>query len=151
MGYDLINAPKFQKAMRKKQEKINEISRKMKKAPKSVNIGWDSSSGKYTEQATENKPAPTVQEVALIHEWGTSTIPESAMLRTTKARVEPMIQELVKRKMKAAKRVRKLDFYKLAEDIGELVKRELHDTVFTLDLVDTTRLANSIVIKYRRR
>ena len=141
-----IDVKKLKRAVARKQATIDRNSKALKKAPKKVLVGWDSSSGTYPEQ--DGKP---VAYIAKIHEFGLGNHTEKAMSRIT---VEDNQKEWIKMYAKLVKqqsrRGKTPNYYDIGEQIGRQIKEDLEDYLYAIDLIDTTRLANSIIVKYRR-
>jgi len=143
----MFDIKKVTEAIKRKQATIDRNSKKMKTAPKYIYVGWDKSSGTYPEQG--GKP---VEEVALIHEFGTEHHTAKGMVSNTVFFCE---DEWIKRATKLIKKGfkwgRAPDYYDIAEKLGRQIKSDLRDYTYSIGLVDTERLANSVIVKYRRR
>lgn len=144
---NIVNVDKLRKAIMKKQETINKHSKKLKTAPKYIFAGWDEKSGTYPEQ--EGKP---VWYIAEIHERGLGDHERKDMTKNTEEEHgeswQLLYAKLVNRYLK---RGRIPDYFKIAEKVGERMKYDLENYVRRIDLVDTHRLVNSVIIRYRRR
>lgn len=143
----MFDVTKLKKSIRRKQATINRNSKKLKNAPKTIVVGWDDKSGTYPEQG--KKP---VKYIAAIHEYGLGNHSEKAMVRNTIFLHEHewvrMYRSLVKQKMKRGKTP---NHYVIAERVGRKMRDDLRDYLYAIDLVDTSRLAHSIIIRYKRR
>lgn len=147
MAYKMWDVDKIKEAIRKKQSTIDKNSRKMKTAPKSISIGWDQSSGTYPEQ--DGKP---VWYIAKIHDEGLGPHSEKKMIETTIFLNRTKWAKLYSKLQGQALKKNKIpDYYQIAETIGETMKQDLEDYVYQIDLVETERLANSIITRYHRR
>jgi hypothetical protein len=142
--FDIV---KLRKAIRKKQATINRNSKKLKSAPKTVVVGWDKSSGSYPEQ--DGKP---VSYIALIHEEGLGHHSEKGMVKnTTHIHGQEWIalyKELVKKGFKNGKSP---NYFVIQEKVGRQMRDDLRRFTYEIGLVDTQRLANSIIVRYKRR
>lgn len=142
----MIDVGKLHRAIARKQATIDRNSRAMRRAPKFVVVGWDSHSGTYPEQ--DGKP---VSYIAQIHEYGLGNNTEKAMVRNTEYEHSKEWAQLFMKLVKKQSRGRKTpDYFDIFEQIGKRVKRDLRDYLYAIDLIDTTRLAESIIINYRR-
>ncbi len=143
----MFDVTKLRKTIRKKQSTINKNSRKLKSAPKKIVVGWDSKSGSYPEQG--KKP---VWYIAKIHEYGTEHHPAKHMVGNTIFAHE---KEWAKAYRRILNRKIKMgvvpNYFTIAEELGRRMRDDLKDYVYKIDLVDTSRLANSIIIRYKRR
>lgn len=142
-----LDVEKLKKRIDKKQDTINRRSQKLKNAPKVIKVGWFKESGNYPEQG--KKP---VEYIARIHEEGLGNHTDKHMVSNTifehKSEWASLYKKLVR---KGSRFGRTPDYYKISEQIGVQMKKDLRNYVFGIDLVDTTRLANSILVKYSRR
>jgi hypothetical protein len=135
------------KGIRKKQATINRNSKKLKSAPKYITVGWDASSGKYPE-----RPEISVSYVAYLHEHGTKDFPAKNMIETTVFLHEDQWVKLYRKlAKKSLSKGQVPDYYTIAETVGEQMKRDLENYIYAIDLVDTQRLANSVIVRYSRR
>lgn len=147
MAKQSIDISKAIRAINKKQATINRASRKLKNSPKYIRVGWDSKSGKYPEQ--DGTP---VEYVAHIHDKGLGPHEAKHMLDNTKFLHAKEWAKLYKKlARKAMRKTNSTDFYDVSEIIGERMKEDLKNYVYDINLVDTTRLANSIIVRYSRR
>lgn len=147
MAYKMFDVEKLIAGIKKKQETINRNSRKMKTAPKSITIGWTKASGKYPEQ--NGKP---VSYIATIHEYGLGNQTEKAMVSNTiflhKKEWASLYRKLLAKELR---RKAVADYYMIAEKIGEQMKLDLKNYIREIDLIETSRLMNSIIVTYSRR
>jgi len=143
----MFDIKKVTEAIKRKQATINKQSKKLKTAPKYITVGWDSKSGTYPEQG--KKP---VEYIALIHEKGLGNHTEKGMAKNTTFLYQDEWNKLAKKLIKKGMKFGKTpDYYIIAEKIGERIKDNLREYTYMIGLVDTERLANSIIIKYKRR
>lgn len=143
----MFDVRKLQKAIKKKQDTINRNSRKLKNAPKRIIVGWDEKSGTYPEQ--DKKP---VAYIAKIHEWGLGNHTEKAMVRTTVFKHEKEWVELFQKLIiEGSRKGKSPNYYTIAERVGRQMRNDLRSYLYEIDLVDTSRLARSIIIRYKRR
>lgn len=143
----MFDIRKVKKAIRKKQATINRNSKKLKSAPKTIVVGWDGKSGTYPEQ--EKKP---VAYIALIHEKGLGHQSEKGMVKNTtflhSGEWLALYKKLVKQGFKNGKSP---NYYTIAEKVGRQMRDDLRRYTYAIGLVDTQRLAHSIIIRYKRR
>ena len=143
----MFDISKLKKAIEKKQATINRNSKKLKTAPKTISIGWFKQSGVYPEQGKR-----AVNYVAKIHEHGLGNHTEKGMIKNT---VHLYRKEWVKEYRKLARKEinkgKTPDYYSISEKVGLMMKEDLRNYVYRIGLVDTSRLANSILVKYKRR
>lgn len=143
----MFDVKKLTKTIRKKQATINKNSKKLKSAPKTVIAGWDKSSGAYPEQ--DKKP---VELIALIHEKGLGNHTEKGMVKNTTFKHSKEWVQLYKNLVaKGFKNGKTPNYYTIQEKIGRQIKDDLRSFTYEIGLVDTQRLANSIIIRYKRR
>jgi len=159
MAYNMMNLKKIQKAMAKKQATIEKRSRALKNAPVSVSVGWDKSSGKYTEQRIKEgrvtiQDAPMVVEVALTHEYGIGNHTEKAFIRNTikenKDKWNKQLRTLYRQQPKTLSG-KPVNWHTVMSRMGKIIKSDLKAKIIEIDLRDTDRLLESIIIKYHRR
>lgn len=147
MGYNLWDVKRIQEKIKKKQETIERNSKKMKTAPTKVEVGWDESSGTYPEQG--GKP---VSYIAEIHEYGLGPHSEKSMLSSTEfLHSDEWAEKYKSLVMKSIDKDRIPNYDKIFRTIGNQIKKDLRDRVYEIDLVETHRLANSIIVRYKRR
>ena len=143
---DGIDVSKLVARIKKKQKTIDKNSKNLKRAPKYIFAGWGPESGSYPEQ--KGKP---VEEIAEIHEWGLGAHSEKAMVRKTELehseKWEDLYMYLVTKAIKAG---RNPNYYTIATKVGNQMRIDLRKHLFDINLIDTTRLANTIITKYRR-
>lgn len=144
---NVVNVRKIQKAIKRKQETINKLSNKLKTAPKYIFAGWDTKSGTYPEQ--DRKP---VSYIAEIHDKGLGYQTRKDMVaRTTNEYGESWQKLYIRLVNKYIKKGKNPDLFKVSEKVGERMRDDLRNYIYIIDLVDTERLANSIIVRYRRR
>lgn len=154
MAYNIVKAEKIKKQIRKKQETILRNSKKLKSNPAFVTIGWTKESGKYREQADrkKDKKAPEVRYVARIHEYGLGNTTEKAFTRLTIEEHGKEWQEYLQESIDHLQASNmEIDPHWLLTRVAERVKIDLQNKIEAIDLVDTSRLKNSIIIKFPRR
>lgn len=162
------NTPtKVMKVIARKQETIVRNAKKRKRiSPKNMTVGWTDKSGRYTEQrkseaVTTNHKDGTqsitsksilVKDVAKIHEYGLGNQTEKGFMRMTISQH--------KKKWLMMYRLTVLPWYvrgnrsmmfKALHRLGVTIRNDLKKSVVDIDLVDTGRLRDSILIEYKGR
>lgn len=170
MAYNIFDATQVQKAMKKKQETILRNAKKRKNiGPKNLMVGWTDKSGRYTEQGPKVLEAATpaeqrksgnpttekaikVKEVAKIHEFGLGNHTEVGFIRICKANNRrkwlKYYNKYINKWVVKGDRAR---FFPLLVHLGDMIARDLRQSVIDADLVDTQRMANSIVVDFKGR
>lgn len=169
MGYNIFNAEKVIRKIKKKQETINKRSDKMKTNPKSISVGWTDASGDYPEQRkeadqdflknpnTSNKSKRVyreslkkkVKDVAYAHEYGLGNLDEKGFIRKTIAENQKKWKDLSDKLFNNQAKSGLTD-QQIFEIVGKQAKEDLRSEIFSIDLVDTHRLVDSIIISYHR-
>lgn len=161
------NIEAIKRRMAKKQNTINKNAQKRKRIhPKNLFVGWTDKSGRYSEQAktervtTNHRDGSTsskmmsikVKEVARIHELGLGNHPEKGMIRiTSKANRKRWMKFYKQKVLPALMKGDKSKLWMELSKLGSIIKMDLKTTVLDIDLVDTGRLANSILVEYKGR
>lgn len=157
MAYSIVKAEKIKEQIRRKQATIIKNSKKLKSNPAHLVVGWTKESGIYPEQTTSSKiggsPVKTeVRYVARVHEYGLGNQTEKGFTRLTMEEHgkewTAYLQESIDHLQKAGMDI---DAQWLLERVGERVKKDLQQTLIEIDLIETSRLLNSIIIKFPRR
>jgi len=155
MAYSFYNEQLIKKEIKKKQDRMLRNSLKMVSSPMSIEIGWFYESGKYP----ESEGGQSVSYVAQIHEFGLGPHSPKGFVRITIDShqkewydiFQSRVNIAVKNALKGKGSLNSFDKHFLLLEIGNKIKRDLQDTITEINLIDTTRLKNSIIIKFDRR
>jgi len=146
----LVSVDKIQRNIARKQKTIMKNAAKRKRImPKNLRVGWTKKSGRYTEQ----KGSPSVQDVVNIHEFGLGDHQsEKSFIRNTIAsKQKKWLKYYYKNVHKHVLKVDQAKILSSLAEMGEMIKRDLQISVRRVDLIDTERLINSILIEFKGR
>lgn len=156
MAFNFMNAQKIIDQIQQRQDKMIRKSLKMVSDPMYIEVGWfDPESGKYPEEESGAK----VVDVARIHEFGLGGFPAKAFVRLTvdennkewAYEVQKAVNVAIAKAKKGQSDLNSFNKHALLYTIGEQIKQDLRDRIEDIDLIDTSRLLNSILIKFKRK